>query len=293
MSLVTVFGSIGANGRMQGRHNAYLGLGRIPASVREKQLVQSDLGELRGLPFLVDVGGSGCDARDRHDRAAALKILSRGNTKEKLIVRKDSVLKKQDQSPGKRKGSKSQQETNENDGSDSDNNEGSNEASSVLCSNPKLSPKEKISHNAVTKFTVPKKVSSDAVHLVKKDLVSKKTSKGEQTKVVDHFEENVIRKSEGGRLRSWWCLHCNGWRERRARHSSSVNFELATVVEWSAARVLYRVSASCRKTAGSNPAMDTSYFSYAAPCTQPAKQPMKTLINLPGSSHGAHPYSYT
>ncbi|KAF2360483.1 RNA recognition motif domain [Trinorchestia longiramus] len=36
----------------------------------------------------------------------------------------------------------------------------------------------------------------------------------------------------------------------------------ATVVEWSAARVLYRVSASCRKTAGSNPAIDTSCFSY-------------------------------
>ncbi|KAF2359416.1 hypothetical protein FHG87_009826 [Trinorchestia longiramus] len=45
----------------------------------------------------------------------------------------------------------------------------------------------------------------------------------------------------------------------------------ATVVEWSAARVLYRVSASSRKTAGSNPAMDASCFSYAAPCTQPAK----------------------
>ncbi|KAF2367208.1 Reverse transcriptase domain [Trinorchestia longiramus] len=77
--------------------------------------------------------------------------------------------------------------------------------------------------------------------------------------------------------------------------SSSSDLVAATVVEWSATRVLYRVSASCRKTAGSNPAKDTSYSSYAAPCTQPAKYstPMKTPINLLGSSHGAHHHPYS
>ncbi|KAF2361292.1 Small-subunit processome Utp14 [Trinorchestia longiramus] len=81
---------------------------------------------------------------------------------------------------------------------------------------------------------------------------------------------------------------------RRNNEKRLLNYYAATVVEWSAARVLYRVSASCRKTTGSNPAMDTSCFSYAAPCTQRAKHStMKTPINLLGSSHGAHHHPYS
>lgn len=56
----------------------------------------------------------------------------------------------------------------------------------------------------------------------KKEEVHRNEKQKKTERVPDQLEKSIIKRSEGTKLKSWWCLHCHGWKERRARHTSSV-----------------------------------------------------------------------
>ncbi|KAF2343877.1 hypothetical protein FHG87_025367 [Trinorchestia longiramus] len=69
----------------------------------------------------------------------------------------------------------------------------------------------------------------------------------------------------------------------------------ATVVEWSAARVLYRVSACAERLLRvRNPAMNTSCFSFRTVSSHLSVRPqLPAHGHIPGLSHGAHHHPYS
>lgn len=56
----------------------------------------------------------------------------------------------------------------------------------------------------------------------KREELQRKDKGKKSERVTEQLQKSVIKRSEGTKLKSWWCLHCHGWKERRARHTSSV-----------------------------------------------------------------------
>ena len=172
----------------------------------------TDLNDLGTPPITIEPTSDKHESsKDRKDHSTPRKVLDKRDTKDRLLPKEDT-RKRPEESPKK---NKSTAKKKDNDNYDTE------EEGDSKSGKERSTPERRV---VVTKDSRHLEVERSGTSSLKREFKGKKADRSNQhpPSVSENYHKSVVKRTEGPRLKSWWCLHCHGWKDRKARHTSSV-----------------------------------------------------------------------